>query len=123
MVLLLASLFLAVLLLIITFGVVPSWLYYSLLTGTALYSGAIIGVWRGYRVAYFMIGVLATTILYVSLRSPAHYEFIRNQMFLEASIFITGTILQILILSILLMKLFRYILQHRQLSQHQRQPP
>ena len=123
LVLLILSLMLAGVLLIITLGVVPSWLYYSLFTGTLLYTLATLGVWRRYRIAYFMVGALALVILFVSLRSPAHYEFIRSGLLLQASIFISGTILQILILSILITRVARSILQHRLPSQRQKRPP
>ncbi len=113
------SLVLALILLYLTFGIVPAWLYASLTTGTVAYALAFAGVVKRVRASYVAAGFLAVLILAVSLPAPAHMQFITRGMIVQASIFIIGSVLQIIILSALVM----HILQRRRLSQRPQQLP
>jgi len=102
-----ASIILGVALLTQLYSLVPSWLFYSVLTGWLAYLLTGILVTLRKSVAYPVSIVLAVLTLTVSLPQPEHYSF----GFSIASItFISGSILQIGVI----LAVGRYLLLRRQ---------
>ncbi len=91
-----ASTFLGLLFVIIANGIVPSWLYYSIVLGFFLYLLASILTFFRKSLAYLISLVLATTVLATSLPQGVHYQFISRGEYLFAVVFLLGDALQFL---------------------------
>jgi hypothetical protein len=87
-----ASIILGVALIAQLYSLVPSWLFYSVLTGWIAYLIVGIAVAMRKNVAYPLSVVLAVLTLAVSLPQPEHYSF---GLSIASLTFIAGSILQI----------------------------
>jgi hypothetical protein len=90
-----ASVLLGVALLAQLYPLVPSWLFYSVLTGWALYSVTAFGVATGRDKAYPPALVLSIVTLAVSLPQPEHRSMVEAGPTLASLTFIAGSLLQI----------------------------
>ena len=72
-----------------------------------------VGVLKRVRVAYYLAGFMAALILAVSLTAPAHLRFVEEGLIPQATVFILGSILQIVILVTLGIWGFRSILRRK----------
>ena len=109
----LLSLLLAFALLYLSFGIVPSWLYASLVVGTVIYALVLVGVIKRVRASLYLAGFMAALILAVSLPAPAHFRFVEEGLIPQATVFILGSILQAIIIATLAVWGFKSILRRR----------
>lgn len=77
------------------YGLVPSWLFYSVLGGWLAYVAVAILVATGRAVAYPLAFVLSILTLAVSLPQPEHYSFVQAGLSPASITFLTGSILQV----------------------------
>jgi hypothetical protein len=96
-----------VVLLLQLFGLVPMWLFFSVFAGWLTYLVVAILVARDQSFAYPVTLVLAILTLAVSLPQPEHYSFVKAGPSLAASTFVIGSALQILLLILIPIYLFR----------------
>jgi lysylphosphatidylglycerol synthetase-like protein (DUF2156 family) len=89
------------------FGLVPTWLFLSVLVGWLAYLIVAILVAKRRSFAYPVALILAILTLAVSLPQPEHYSFIEAGASLAASTFIIGSVLQILLLILIPVYLYR----------------
>ena len=74
---------------------VPSWLFYSILAGWALYLVVAVGVATGREKAYPPALVLSIATLAVSLPQPEHYSLADAGPTLASLTFVAGSLLQV----------------------------
>lgn len=89
-----ASTFLGLIFVIIANGIVPSWLYYSIVLGFFLYLLASILTFFRKSFAYLISLVLAVAVLATSIPQNVHYQFILRGEYLFAFVFLFGDALQ-----------------------------
>ncbi len=89
-----ASVVLGVFLLAQLYGIVPSWLFYSVLTGWIVYLATAILIARGTEV-YPVAFVLAVLTLAVSLPQPEHATMVQAGFSAGTLTFLAGSILQV----------------------------
>jgi hypothetical protein len=77
---------------------VPSWLFYSVLTGWFAYLLVAIVALTGRKIAYTFAFVIAILTLAVSLPQPEHFAFASEGMWLATFTFAAGSALQIALL-------------------------
>jgi len=82
-------------------GLVPDWLFYSVLIGWLAYLVVALLAAKGRAIAYPLALVLAILTLAVSLPQPEHYSFIQAGPSLAAATFIFGSVLQIALLIVI----------------------
>ncbi len=102
-----ATVALGFVLLYVASGVVPGWLLASLFGGEFAYAGASLGIAKKYRWPYYVIFVLAVLVLAVSLPQPEHYAFATSGQYLPFSIFALGSILQVCLIVLIPIYLWR----------------
>jgi hypothetical protein len=85
-------------LLVQVFGLVPGFLFDSLLLGWLAYLGVALAMLRGLRISYYLSALLALLVLLVSLPEPAHYAFISEGKLLAAATFVIGDVLQVVVI-------------------------
>ena len=90
---------------------VPSWLFYSVLTGWILYLLAAIGVAKGHDKAYPPALVLSVITLAVSLPQAEHYSLAEAGPTLASLTFIAGSLLQV---GVVVLVAYFLILKRRQ---------
>ena len=91
-----SSIILGVALLVQLYPVVPTWLFYSVLTGWAAYLVTGIAIHERVHSAYYASIILAILTLVVSLPQPEHYSF---GLSLATITFLAGSILQVGVIS------------------------
>jgi len=106
-VLIFLSVALGVLLLFQLYYAVPSWLFLSVLIGWLAYVGVAVLVGLGRRIAYPLALVLSLLTLIVSLPRPEHLAFVAAGASLASITFLAGSALQLLLLALLSVYLFR----------------
>ena len=77
---------------------VPTWLFYSVLTGWFAYLLVAIVASTGRKIAYPFAFILSMLTLSVSLPQPEHFSFATEGMWLAAFTFAAGSALQIALL-------------------------
>jgi Ni,Fe-hydrogenase I cytochrome b subunit len=80
------------------YGLVPSWLFYSVLGGWLAYLIVAILAATGHGIAYPFAFVLSILTLAVSLPQPEHYPFMEVGMLLASVTFVIGSVLQFALL-------------------------
>ena len=93
-----ASIFLGVVLLIQQFALVPVWLFYSVLAGWIAYLIVALAVAKGLKVAYPLSLVLAILTLAVSLPRPEHYSLVQAGLSPASLTFIAGSVFQVAVI-------------------------
>lgn len=106
------SILLGVSLLVQLYPIVPSWLFYSVLTGWIAYLITGVAVARGLRTAYPVSLILAVLTLLVSLPQPEHASLVQAGLSLASLTFIAGSVLQIAVI----LSVSAYLFQTRRLS-------
>jgi len=101
------SVAMGVVLLLELFGLVPTWLFFSVFVGWLAYLIVAVFVARRRPIAYPAALVLAVLTLAVSLPQPEHYAFIEAGATLAASTFIIGSVVQILLLILIPIYLYQ----------------
>jgi len=96
--LILLSVALGVLLLAQIQILVPTWLFYSVLTGWFAYLLVALVALSGRRIAYPFAFILSILTLAVSLPQPEHFDFASEGMWLATFTFAAGSALQIALL-------------------------
>ena len=91
---------------------VPAWLFYSVLVGWVCYLVVAAAVATGHKVAYPIAMVLALVTLFVSLPQPEHYSYVEAGFSLASATFLTGSVLQIVLLVTLSIYLIRERRRH-----------
>ena len=92
------SVMFGVVLLVQLYGLVPSWLFYSVLSGWGAYVVIAMLAATGRNQAYPSAIVLAILTLIVSLPQPEHYSYVQAGLSLATITFLAGSILQILLI-------------------------
>jgi len=80
------------------FKLVPSWLFYLVLTGWFAYLLVAIVALSGRKIAYPFAFILSILTLAVSLPQPVHFSFASAEMWLATFTFAAGSALQIALL-------------------------
>jgi hypothetical protein len=96
-----------VLLLIQLFPLVPAWLFYSVFLGWIAYLLVATAVAKGYYKTYPVAFILAILTLAVSLPQPEHQSFVAAGISLASITFIVGSVLQIALLILIPLYLWR----------------
>jgi hypothetical protein len=89
------------------YGLVPIWLFYSVLGGWLTYVVVAVLAAKGRSIAYPLVIVLAILTLVVSLPQPEHYAFVEAGFSLASSTFIIGSAVQVAVLILATLYLFR----------------
>jgi len=93
-----ASVLLGVALLVQLYALVPTWLFYSVLTGWVAYVVDAVAVATRHKIAYPIALILAGLTLFVSLPQPEHYSFVAAGVSAASITFLVGSLLQIALL-------------------------
>lgn len=86
---------------------VPLWLFLSVLVGWLAYSAVAVLATVGRRIAYPLAFVLSILTLAVSLPQPEHYAYVSAGFSLASSTFIVGSVLQVFLLVLIPIYLYR----------------
>ena len=86
---------------------VPTWLFYSVLTGWFAYLLIAVAAATGRKIAYPLAFVLSVLTLVISLPQPEHYSFASEGMWTATLTFATGSVLQIALLILIPIYLIR----------------
>jgi hypothetical protein len=89
------------------FFLVPTWLFYSVLVGWLAYLATAVLAAAGRRIAYPLAFVLSILTLVVSLPQPEHYSYVEAGLSLASSTFIVGSAVQVLLLILIPIYLYR----------------
>lgn len=89
------------------FLVVPTWLFLSVLVGWLVYLAVAVMVAAGRQIAYPLAFVLSILTLGVSLPQPQHYSYVAAGLSLASSTFIVGSSLQVILLVLIPIYLYR----------------
>ena len=89
------------------YGLVPVWLFSSVLVGWLAYVVVAVLAAKGRSIAYPLALVLAVLTLAVSLPQPEHYSFVEAGFSLASSTFIVGSAVQVALLILTPIYLFR----------------
>jgi hypothetical protein len=92
------SVALGILLLLQLYSLVPSWLFYSVLTGWVGYLAVALAIATHHDAAYPVALILAVLTLLVSLPQPEHYAYVQAGVSLASATFAAGSVLQIALL-------------------------
>jgi hypothetical protein len=101
------SVALGVVLLAQLYGLVPSWLFFSVLVGWLAYLVVAVLVAKGRSIAYPLGFVLAILTLAVSLPQPEHYSFVEAGPSLASGTFLFGSALQLALIILIPLYLYR----------------
>ncbi|GBC68677.1 hypothetical protein HRbin01_00361 [archaeon HR01] len=96
-------------------GSVPSWLFYTLVTGEAAFISAALATFKNLRYAYTFGLILAILTIAATAMSRAHIAFLALGRPVETLIIVAGDGLQILYIGLYLLS--RRTPRHRQPSQ------
>jgi hypothetical protein len=91
------SITLGVILLIQLYGIVPSWLFYSILGGWLLYFVVAIAAATGKEGAYQAALVLSIVTLFVTLPNREHQNLVLSGVSIGSLTFLLGSVLQVAI--------------------------
>ena len=80
------------------YSLVPTWLFYLVLSGWVAYLLVAVATARHLKVAYPLAILLSVLTLVVSLPQPEHYSSAKAGMWLETLTFAVGSMLQIALL-------------------------
>jgi hypothetical protein len=89
------------------FLLVPTWLFFSVLVGWLAYLAVAVLAAAGRRIAYPLAFVLSILTLGVSLPQPEHYSYVEAGFSLASSTFIVGSALQVVLLILIPIYLYR----------------
>ena len=89
------------------YGLVPSWLFLSILVGWVAYLIVAVLVVKGRPIAYPLAFVLALLTLAVSLPQPEHYSFVEAGPSLASGTFLVGSALQFALIILIPLYLYR----------------
>jgi lysylphosphatidylglycerol synthetase-like protein (DUF2156 family) len=89
------------------YGLVPIWLFFSVLVGWLAYVVVAILAAKGMRIAYPFALMLAILTLVLSLPQPEHYSFVEAGLSLASGTFILGSALQLALLILIPVYLYR----------------
>jgi len=89
------------------YGLVPSWLFFSVLAGWLAYLVVAVLVAKGRSIAYSLAFVLALLTLAVSLPQPEHYSFVEAGPSLASATFLLGSALQLALIILIPVFLYR----------------
>jgi len=101
------SVVLGVVLLPQLYGLVPYWLFLSVLVGWLAYLIVAVLVAKGKQSVYPLVFVLAALTLVVSLPQPQHYSYVEAGLSLASATFLVGSILQIVLIVLVPVYLYR----------------
>ena len=101
------SVALGIVLLAQIYFLVPTWLFYSVLTGWFGYLFVAIVASTGRKIAYPFAFILSILTLAVSLPQPEHFSFASGGMWLATFTFAAGSALQIALLILIPIFMFR----------------
>lgn len=94
-------------LLVQLYAVVPSWLFYSVLTGWLAYVVAALLAATGHGAAYPLAFALSILTLATSLPQPEHYSFLEAGLLLASITFLVGSALQVMLAILVPIYFFR----------------
>ena len=86
---------------------VPKWLFFSVLVGWLAYVAVAVLATVRRRIAYPLAFVLSILTLSVSLPQPAHYSYVSAGLSLASSTFVVGSVLQVFLLVLIPIYLYR----------------
>lgn len=89
------------------YGLVPSWLFYSVFVGWMAYVVVALLAWKGRTVAYPLAFILAILTLAVSLPQPEHYSYVQAGFSLASITFLIGSALQIALIILIPLSFYR----------------
>ncbi len=89
------------------YGLVPSWLFYSVLGGWLAYLLVAVLAATGRSVAHPLAFILAILTLTVSLQQPEHRSFVEAGVSLASITFLAGSVLQFLLLILIPVEFWR----------------
>ena len=89
------------------FLLVPTWLFFSVLVGWLAYLAVAALVAAKRRIAYPLAFALSILTLGVSLPQPEHYSYVKAGLSLASSTFIVGSALQLVLLVLIPIYLYR----------------
>jgi hypothetical protein len=89
------------------YGLVPSWLFFSVLVGWLAYLIVAVLVVKSRSFAYPLAFVLALLTLAVSLPQPQHYSYVEAGPSLASATFLVGSVLQIALIIMIPLYLYR----------------
>ena len=101
------SVLLGIVLLPQLYGLVPTWLSYSVLGGWLAYLLVAVLAATGRRVAYPLAFILAILTLAVSLPQPEHHSFVEAGLSLASITFLAGSVLQFMVLILISVHFWR----------------
>ena len=94
---------------------VPLWLFLSVLVGWLAYFAVAVLATVGRSVAYPLAFVLSILTLAVSLPQPEHYSYVSAGLSLASSTFVVGSVLQVFLLVLIPIYLYRKRRSSRQI--------
>jgi hypothetical protein len=89
------------------YGLVPSWLFLSVLVGWLAYLVVAVMVAKGRLIGYPLAFVLAILTLTVSLPQPEHYSYVEAGPSLASGTFLIGSALQVALIILIPIYLYR----------------
>jgi len=89
------------------YGLVPSWLFFSVLVGWLAYLIVAVLVVKRRSIAYPLAFVLALLTLTVSLPQPAHFSYVEAGLSLASATFLLGSALQVALVVLIPLYLYR----------------
>ena len=89
------------------YGLVPSWLFLSVLVGWLAYLVVAVSVAKGRSIGYSLAFVLALLTLAVSLPQPEHYSYIEAGPSLASGTFLFGSAVQLALIILIPIYLYR----------------
>ena len=90
------------------YGLVPSWLFLSVLVGWLAYLIVAALVAKRRSIAYPLASVLALLTLMVSLPQPAHYSYVEAGPSLASATFLLGSAVQLSLVILIPLYLYRH---------------
>lgn len=102
---LLATTMLGLVFILAVYRVVPTWLFTAITAGEAAYIAITAAALRGLSYATPAAAVMAAITLTAALTGRAHYVFIEEGLVLQSAIFITGSALQVALLTLSLIEM------------------
>jgi hypothetical protein len=103
-----------IVLLIQLYVLVPLWLFLSVLVGWLAYFAVAVLATVGRKIAYPLAFVLSILTLVVSLPQPEHYAYVSAGLSLASSTFIVGSVLQVVLLVLIPIYLYRTRINRKQ---------
>jgi len=89
------------------YGLVPSWLFFSVLVGWLAYLVVAVLIAKGRSAGYPLAFVLAVLTLAVSLPQPEHYSYVEAGPSLASATFLVGSAFQLVLILLIPVYLYR----------------